>query len=59
MTINTPSAAIKPAVLFVCVKNGGKSPMADGLLRHEAGSGITVTSAESWWCWAPKRTFPP
>ena len=35
----------RPAVLFVCVKNGGKSQMAAGLLKLEAGDGITVTSA--------------
>lgn len=27
----------KPGVLFVCVKNGGKSQMAGGLMRHLAG----------------------
>lgn len=35
----------QPAVLFVCVKNGGKSQMAAGLMKLEAGDGITVTSA--------------
>lgn len=34
-----------PAVLFVCVKNGGKSQMAAGLMKFEAGDAITVTSA--------------
>lgn len=34
-----------PSVLFVCVKNGGKSQMAAGLLRHAAGDTITVESA--------------
>jgi arsenate-mycothiol transferase len=34
-----------PSVLFVCVKNGGKSQMAAGLMRHAAGDTITVTSA--------------
>ena len=29
--------ARKPSVLFVCVKNGGKSQMAAGLMRHAAG----------------------
>lgn len=43
--MNTPSDSSKPAVLFVCVKNGGKSQMAAGLLKHEAGSAITVASA--------------
>lgn len=34
-----------PAVLFVCVKNGGKSQMAAALMKLEAGDMITVTSA--------------
>lgn len=34
-----------PAVLFVCVRNAGKSQMAAGLLRRHAGSTIDVTSA--------------
>jgi arsenate-mycothiol transferase len=32
-------------VLFVCVKNGGKSQMAAGLMRKVAGDSITVDSA--------------
>lgn len=44
MSTNSP-AAQQPAVLFVCVKNGGKSQMAAGLMKFEAGDGITVTSA--------------
>jgi len=32
-------------VLFVCIKNGGKSQMAAGLMRHAAGDTITVDSA--------------
>lgn len=35
----------KPSVLFVCVKNGGKSQMAAALMRHHAGSAIDVHSA--------------
>ena len=35
----------RPSVLFVCVKNGGKSQMAAGLLRTVAGDSITVDSA--------------
>ncbi len=31
------SETVKPAVLFVCVKNGGKSQMAAGLMRQVAG----------------------
>jgi arsenate-mycothiol transferase len=35
----------KPSVLFVCVKNGGKSQMAAGLMRQLAGDTVTVYSA--------------
>ncbi|MGA4506721.1 low molecular weight phosphatase family protein [Propionibacteriaceae bacterium G1746] len=35
----------RPSVLFVCVKNGGKSQMAAALMRHEAGDSIEVHSA--------------
>jgi len=35
----------KPAVLFVCVKNGGKSQMAEALMRLHAGDAIEVHSA--------------
>ena len=35
----------RPSVLFVCVKNGGKSQMAAALLRHRAGGAIEVHSA--------------
>ncbi|MGP9681725.1 MULTISPECIES: arsenate-mycothiol transferase ArsC [unclassified Brachybacterium] len=34
-----------PSVLFVCVKNGGKSQMAAALLRHHAGDAVEVHSA--------------
>lgn len=34
-----------PSVLFVCVKNGGKSVMAEGLLRQASGDAIEVHSA--------------
>ena len=37
--------ADKPSVLFVCVKNGGKSQMAAGLMRQLAGDRVTVDSA--------------
>jgi arsenate-mycothiol transferase len=37
--------ADKPSILFVCVKNGGKSQMAAGLLRQLAGDHIHVDSA--------------
>lgn len=35
----------KPSVVFVCVKNGGKSQMAAALMRQLAGDRIAVTSA--------------
>lgn len=35
----------KPSVLFVCVKNGGKSQMAAGLMREAAGDRVDVYSA--------------
>ena len=34
-----------PSVLFVCVKNGGKSQMAAGLMRKVAGDTVQVYSA--------------
>ena len=34
-----------PSVLFVCVKNGGKSQMAAGLMRRAAGDTVHVDSA--------------
>lgn len=34
-----------PSVLFVCVKNGGKSQMAAGLMRNIAGNSLIVDSA--------------
>ena len=37
--------ADKPSVLFVCVKNGGKSQMAAGLMRQLVGDRIHVESA--------------
>ncbi len=35
----------KPAVLFVCVHNAGRSQMAAGFLRHLAGDRVRVLSA--------------
>jgi arsenate-mycothiol transferase len=35
----------RPSVLFVCVRNGGKSQMAAALLRHLAGDRVEVRSA--------------
>jgi arsenate-mycothiol transferase len=37
--------ASTPSVLFVCVKNGGKSQMAAGLMRKIAGGAVQVYSA--------------
>jgi arsenate reductase len=37
----------KPAVLFVCVHNAGRSQMAAGYLRHLAGDRVEVRSAGS------------
>ncbi|MBS1695614.1 MAG: low molecular weight phosphatase family protein [Actinobacteria bacterium] len=39
------TASSAPSVLFVCVKNGGKSQMAAGLMRQLAGDTVTVYSA--------------
>lgn len=36
-----------PTVLFVCVRNAGRSQMAAALLRHHAGDAIEVRSAGS------------
>ncbi len=36
-----------PSVLFVCVKNGGKSQMAAGLMDKVAGGSVTTSSAGS------------
>ena len=35
----------RPSVLFVCVKNGGKSQMAAALMRRLAGDAVEVHSA--------------
>lgn len=37
----------KPAVLFLCVHNAGRSQMAAGWLRHLAGDGVEVFSGGS------------
>ena len=44
-SISGAAATRKPAVLFVCSKNGGKSQLAAGLLRHLAGGDFEVYSA--------------
>ena len=41
------STDTKPAVLFVCVHNAGRSQMAAGYLKHLAGDRIDVLSAGS------------
>lgn len=46
--MSTPDFAhlpAKPAVLFVCSKNGGKSQLAAGLMRQLAGGSVDVYSA--------------
>ena len=45
----------KPAVLFVCVHNAGRSQMAAGFLRALAGDRVEVLSAGS----APTETINP
>lgn len=40
-----PSTEDQPKVLFVCSKNGGKSQIAAGFMRKEAGSRVEVSSA--------------
>jgi len=51
MSINTK----KPAVLFVCVHNAGRSQMAAGFMRELAGGRVEVLSAGS----APKDSINP
>src|SRR3954467_6611058 len=41
------SEVSKPAVMFVCVHNAGRSQMAAGYLRHYAGDAVEVRSAGS------------
>ena len=45
MTTQQTTPQTTPQVLFVCVKNGGKSQMAAGLMRRAAGSAVQVGSA--------------
>jgi arsenate reductase len=45
----------KPAVLFLCVHNAGRSQMAAGWLRHLAGNGVEVFSGGS----EPAATINP
>lgn len=43
--MTTDDVTAHPSVLFVCVKNGGKSQMAAGLMRRAAGGAVEVHSA--------------
>ena len=45
----------RPAVLFLCVHNAGRSQMAAGWLRHLAGDSVDVFSGGS----APASTINP
>ncbi|SLM92079.1 arsenate-mycothiol transferase ArsC [Brachybacterium nesterenkovii] len=45
MTPDTAAPVVRPSVLFLCVKNGGKSQMAAALMRQVAGDAVTVLSA--------------
>lgn len=40
-----PRAGARPSVLFVCVKNAGKSQMAAGLMAKRAGRSVEIHSA--------------
>ena len=42
-----PTDRAKPAVLFLCVHNAGRSQMAAGWLRHLAGDAVDVFSGGS------------
>ena len=41
------AGAVKPAVLFLCVHNAGRSQMAAGFLRHLGGEAVEVFSGGS------------
>ncbi|MEZ5166806.1 MAG: arsenate reductase ArsC, partial [Acidimicrobiales bacterium] len=47
MTGTIPIAGAKPAVLFLCVHNAGRSQMAAGFLRHLGDDRIEVLSGGS------------
>ena len=47
--VSVTVTATTPSVLFVCVKNGGKSQMAAGLMRKIAGAGSLRGDAGSRW----------
>jgi len=44
---DSPATTARPAVLFVCVHNAGRSQMAAGWLQHLAGDRVEVLSAGS------------
>jgi arsenate-mycothiol transferase len=43
--MSTPHTVATPSVLFVCVKNGGKSQMAAALMEARAAGAVEVHSA--------------
>lgn len=45
--VDVKRAESRIKVLFVCTGNSGRSPMAEALLRHRAGSRVEVSSAGS------------
>ncbi len=47
MTTGSHPGAHRPAVLFLCVHNAGRSQMAAGWLRHLAGDSVDVFSGGS------------
>ncbi len=46
-SVTTPPAPTRPAVLFLCGHNAGRSQMAAGWLRHLAGDRVDVYSGGS------------
>ena len=44
---NSPAGSRRPMVLFLCVKNAGRSQMALGFLQHHAGDSILGMSGGS------------
>lgn len=54
-TAPLPGGVVPVSVLFVCTGNSTRSPIAEALLRHRAGGGVTVASAGS----RPKEGLHP